>query len=142
MKEKDVYLKSGREFLKRLEHDSDLVESIIIFAIDKNIRLGVFTAIGALKDAKISFYDQNAKKYIKREINEPLEIANLVGNISIKDEGIFAHAHATLSDKDGQTIAGHFEGGKIFACELYLRELIGGEFERAYDEVTGLSLWS
>ena len=138
---KDAELKTGREFLVRLDHDADLLDSIKIFAEAHDIKLGVFTAIGALKEARISFYDQRGKGYMKNEIKEPLEIASLVGNISMKDGKVFAHAHATLSGEDGTVTAGHFEGGGIFACELYLRELTGGEFVRAYDEVTGLSLW-
>ncbi|MDY6966714.1 MAG: PPC domain-containing DNA-binding protein [Halobacteriota archaeon] len=134
-------LKTGREFLKKLDHDADLLDSIRDFAEACGIRLGVFTAIGALKEARISFYDQKEKKYGVIEIIEPLEIASLVGNISMKDGKVFAHAHATLSGRDGAVKAGHFEGGRIFACELYLRELTGAEFVRAYDEVTGLSLW-
>ena len=138
---KDSELKTGREFLKRLDHDADLLYSIRSFAEACKIRLGVFTAIGALKEAKISFYDQTEKKYEIIEIKEPLEIASLIGNISMKDDKIFAHAHATLSGRDGEVKAGHFEGGTVFACELYLRELAGAEFIRVYDEVTGLSLW-
>ena len=135
-------LKPGREFLVRLNHNSDLLDSIKSFAESRKVRLGVFIAIGALKEAKISFYDQTKKEYIKKDLNEPVEIASLVGNLSIKDDTVFAHAHASLSDKNGQTVSGHFECGKIFACELYLRELVGEDLVRAFDEVTGLSLWA
>ncbi|MDY6864892.1 MAG: PPC domain-containing DNA-binding protein [Halobacteriota archaeon] len=133
--------KGGREFLIRMDHDADLLDSIHGLADSQGIRLGIFTGIGALKEAEISYYDQARKEYIKNELNGPLEIANLVGNISIKEEKIFVHAHAILSERDGRTYSGHFERGKIFACELYIRELVGEELVRSYDDTTGLFLW-
>ncbi|MDY6960038.1 MAG: PPC domain-containing DNA-binding protein [Halobacteriota archaeon] len=138
---KVVEQKVGREFLVRMDHNADLLDSILGIAELQGIRLGVFTGIGALKEAKISYYDQARKEYLKNELKGPVEIANLVGNISIKEEKIFVHAHATLSERDGKTYSGHFERGKIFACELYIRELVGEELVRSYDDTTGLFLW-
>lgn len=134
-------MKVGREFLVRMDHNADLLGSIIDLANSNEITLGIFTGIGALKEAEISYYDQARKEYIKNKLDGPLEIANLVGNISIKEAEIFAHAHATLSERSGKTYSGHFEKGKIFACELYLRELEGPRLVRSYDDITGLSLW-
>ncbi|MDY6930392.1 MAG: PPC domain-containing DNA-binding protein [Halobacteriota archaeon] len=138
---KVVEVKVGREFLVRMDHNADLLGSIIDLANSNEITLGIFTGIGALKEAEISYYDQARKEYIKNKLDGPLEIANLVGNISIKEAEIFAHAHATLSERSGKTYSGHFEKGKIFACELYLRELEGPRLVRSYDDITGLSLW-
>ena len=138
---KVVEVKVGREFLVRMDHNADLLGSIIDLANSNEITLGIFTGIGALKEAEISYYDQARKEYIKNKLDGPLEIANLVGNISIKEAEIFAHAHATLSERSGKTYSGHFEKGKIFACELYLRELEGPGLVRSYDDITGLSLW-
>ena len=48
---------SGRIFLVRAEHGSDLVQFITKFSLEKKINVAVFTAIGALKSVKIGFYD-------------------------------------------------------------------------------------
>ena len=47
-----------RNLLLRGEHDSDLVQFITKIAEDKGITAAEFTAIGALKRAKLGFYDQ------------------------------------------------------------------------------------
>ena len=131
----------GRNFLVRAEHDSNLVEFLTELAEKKEITAATFTAIGALKRAKLEFYDQEKHKYRKITLDSPHEIASCVGNISVKDGRPFVHAHAVLADKNGKTKAGHLLEGVVFAAEVHLRELKGAKLERKYDKVTGLSLW-
>lgn len=138
-----VYVKfnPGRNFLVRVEHDSDLVQFVTELAEKEKIMVGTFTAVGALKRAKLGFYDQERHEYQEIRLDSPHEIACSVGNISIKDGRPFVHVHAVLADKNGITKAGHLLNGTVFAAEVHLRELKGAELERKYDKVTGLSLW-
>jgi hypothetical protein len=133
--------KPNRELIWHIEHDSDLIQSITEIARNKGIRIGTFTAIGALKHARVGYYDQKDHEYRKIEIDSPHEIASCIGNISIKDGEPFIHAHAVLADEKGNTKAGHLFEGTVFAAEVHLCELEGPRLERKYDEVTGLSLW-
>ena len=100
-----------------------------------------FTAIGALKNAKIGFYDQEKHEYLETSLLAPQEIASCVGNISTKNGKLFVHAHTALSDRDGNTKARHLLEGKVFAAEIHLTELVGEKLVRKDDKVTGLSLW-
>ena len=132
---------TGRELLVRLTHDADLVQSITELGRSKGIEAGTFTAIGALKRARLGYYDQRNHEYREIKIDSPHEMASCVGNISLKDGEPFAHIHVVLADEAGNTKAGHLFEGIVFAAELHLRQLEGPELEREYDEVTGLSLW-
>ena len=131
----------GRNFLVRAEHDSDLVQFVTELAEKEGITVATFTAIGALKRAKLEFYDQEKHEYREIALDSPQEIASCVGNISVKEGKPFVHAHAVLADKNGNTKAGHLLEGVVFAAEVHLRELKGAKLERKYDTVTGLSLW-
>jgi predicted DNA-binding protein with PD1-like motif len=131
----------GRNFLVRAEHNSDLIQFVTELAEKKEIIVATFTAIGALKSAKLEFYDQEKHEYQEITLDSPQEIASCIGNISVKDGKSFVHAHAVLADKNGNTKAGHLLEGVVFAAELHLRELRGVKLERKYDKVTGLSLW-
>jgi len=131
----------GRNFLVRAEHDSNLVQFLTELAEKKGIITATFTAIGALKRAKLEFYDQEKHEYREITLDSPHEIASCVGNISVKDGRPFVHAHAVLADKNGNTKAGHLLEGVVFAAEVHLRELKGAKLARKYDKVTGLSLW-
>lgn len=130
-----------RNLLVRADHDSDLVQFLAELAEKRGITAAAFTAIGALKHAKLGFYDQEKHEYLKITVDSPHEIASCIGNISIKNGKPFVHAHAVLADKDGNTKAGHLFEGVVFAAEVHLRELKGAKLERKYNEATNLSLW-
>jgi predicted DNA-binding protein with PD1-like motif len=125
----------------RVKHNSNFIQYISKLARKEKIFIATFTAVGALKWAKLGFYSQVKQEYQEIKLDSPFEIACCIGNISLKDGKPFVHAHAVLADKNGNTKAGHLIEGKVFAAEVHLRELKGSELERKYDEVTGLSLW-
>jgi predicted DNA-binding protein with PD1-like motif len=130
-----------KNLLLRAEHNSDLVQFMTKLAEDKGITAAEFTAIGALKRAKLGFYDQKKHKYNEIMVDTPHEIASCIGNISVKNGKAFVHAHAVLADEDGTTKAGHLVEGIVFAAEVHLRELRGTKLERKHDGETDLSLW-
>ncbi len=131
----------GRTFLLRPEHGSEFLSSIAEFARQKDIRVGIFMALGALKSAMLAYYDQEKQTYRKIDLDSPCELASCLGNISLKGGQPFVHAHAVLADGKGTAMAGHLSKGKVFAAEVLLLELKGPEVERQPDKTTGLALW-
>jgi hypothetical protein len=139
---RDVFEFTGnKELMVRLKYDADLIQSITELARSKRIEAGSFTAIGALKSARLAYYDQRGHEYRETRVDSACELASCTGNISIKDGMPFAHIHVVLADDAGNTRAGHLLEGIVFAAEVHLRQLEGPKLERKYDEVTGLSLW-
>jgi predicted DNA-binding protein with PD1-like motif len=136
-----VEFNSNSNMLVRVEHNSDLIKFITELATKKGITAASFTAIGAVKRAKLGFYDQQKHEYLEINVNSSHEIASCIGNISLKNGKPFVHAHAVLADKEGNTKAGHLFEGIVFAAEVHLNVLEGVELKRKYDEATTLSLW-
>jgi uncharacterized protein len=135
-------MQQGRSITARLDHGSDILESIIALAEDLEIAMGYFSAIGALTSAEIGFYDQESHKYWRKSVEMPVELLSCTGNISIKDKKTFVHAHALMAGSDYQAFGGHLYSGEIFAAELQLSELLGKNLAREKDPVTGLYLWA
>jgi predicted DNA-binding protein with PD1-like motif len=133
---------TSKELILRLQHDTDLVQSMTELAKSRGIAAGSFTVIGALKRARLGYYDQKKHEYRETKIASPHEIASCIGNVSIKDGEPFIHVHVVLADETGNTKAGHLFEGIVFAAEVHLRQLVGPRLERKYDEVTDLSLWN
>jgi len=131
---------SGREFLVRLETGADWRDEIETLAAEEGIDAGWFTAMGAVQDAELLYYDQTDFEYRSVAYDEPLEVAACVGNIAELDGGPFAHTHAVLSRRSGQSLAGHLDSATVFAGELYLREF-DEELVREHHEPTDLDLW-
>ncbi len=130
-------------FIGKLSYGSDLLEELTEICRQRDIRLGWFQGLGAVQKACLSYYDQQMHEYQPLEIDRSLEITHLVGNVSLKDGVPFVHAHVTLADRAGHAYGGHLAPGTIvFACELTLEVLDGPVLERAFDQTTGLFLWS
>lgn len=132
----------GRRVVARLPHDGDLLEEIRAVAEAHGIQAAELRAIGALKTARLAFYDQSSHEYGELVVDAPVELVGLLGNVTRKDGATFVHAHATLAGHDGACVGGHVNPGcVVFACELVLQELVGDPLDREFDEVTGLALW-
>ena len=133
-----------RIFVGRLGLNDDLLGGVTSICRTNKIYSGHISVIGAVKNAKLGFYDQSKKAYtgcvvLKRK----LEICSMSGNISLKDGEIFVHAHVVLADHSGKTFGGHLmPGAKVFAAEYFILELSGKKLHRVKDPSTGLPLWS
>ncbi len=132
----------GRRLVARLTHGADLLEEITAIAEEQRLAVAEVRGLGALKRARLSYYDQNDFAYIDIAVDEPVEIASLLGTVSRRDGTVAAHIHVALTGRDGRCIGGHVVPGCIvFAGEIVLQEMLGEPLEREYDEQTGLWLW-
>ena len=135
-------LTAGRGFVGRLDTGSDLVEEIERFCVERGVLAAQVIAIGAVRRAWYAYYEQNDRRYRELESHTHHEIVGFIGNVSLKDDRPFLHAHATFADADGATVGGHLlRGCEVFAAEVMIRELAGVTLVRSHDEETGLALW-
>ncbi|OYR85992.1 DNA-binding protein [Halorubrum sp. E3] len=116
------------EYVARFETGADWREEIESLAREEDVEAGWFTALGAVQDADVWFYDQEETEYRSVTFDEPLEVAACVGNISLLEGDVFAHTHAVLSRPSA------------WAGECHLRAF-AEPLERSHDEATDLDLW-
>ena len=134
----------GRQFMAKLEYQSDLLEELNKICREENVKTGVINAIGAVSSLKLGFYDQETKEYVitTYAYDEPMEIVSCSGNISLKDGKPFSHVHIVAADRKGKCIGGHLvQGTAVFAGEVFVQELLGEDLIREEDEETKLTLW-
>lgn len=137
-----IRVTDSEKYIGRLSHGADLLEEMTDRCKELGIRFGHIEAIGAVRKARLAYYDQAKQEYGHFEINEPLEIASLTGNVSLKDGQPMVHAHVTLSDEKGKTCGGHLAPGTIiFAAEIVIQSFNEEPLKRGKDEETGLPLW-
>ncbi len=135
-------LTAGRGFVGRLDTGSDLVVEIERFCAEQGVLAGQVTVIGAVRRARYAYYEQDDHRYRELESDTHHEIVGFTGNISLRDDRPFLHAHATFADADGATVGGHLlKGCEVFAAEVMIRELAGVSLVRTHDDETGLALW-
>ena len=132
-------------FMGKCAHGADLSEELTGVCASEGITLGRIEAIGAVSKGCLGYYDQAGREYHFLELDKHLEIASLVGNISLKDSKPFVHAHVTFTDAAGLAFGGHLAAGTIvFACEFCIQAFDSkhsAQFARNLDETTGLGLW-
>ena len=128
------------EYVARFETGADWREEIETLAREEDVDAGWFSALGAVQDADVWFYDQTETEYRSVTFDEPLEVAACVGNGSRLEGDIFAHTHAVLSRPSGQALAGHLDAATVWAGECCLRAF-AEPLERDHDPVTDLDLW-
>ena len=135
-------LTAGRGFVGRLETGSDLVAEIERFCLEHGVVAAQVTVIGALRRATYAYYEQHDQRYLELSSDTHHEIVGFTGNISLRDDKPFLHAHATFADASGATVGGHLlRGCDVFAAEVMIREMTGVSLVRTLDEETGLALW-
>jgi len=134
--------KLGKIVFARFYEGEDLLDSITLVAEKSNITAGFFNLIGTLKKASLGFY--RLGKYETIKIDGPLEIVSCIGNISLKDNKPFAHAHVSVSNDKGMVFGGHVMSGCTIAAtgELVLIEAADTKLVRKLDEKTQLFLWA
>ena len=142
MRSKFWEAKAGRAFAGRLPAGCDLVEEIERFCLEREITAAQVTVIGAVRRARYAYYEQGDHRYRELASDAHHEIVGFVGNISLRDDKPFLHAHATFADAEGATVGGHLiRGVEVFAAEVMIRELGDVSLVRLPDEETGLALW-
>ena len=116
----------ARTFFVRADRDSDLVSFLGEFAKKNGITVGAFTAIGALRSAKLAFWDRENREYITiADLDSAQELISCMGNITVEDGKLEVHAHVVLVDEQGNTRAGHLLEGIVFFTQVCLHELQG-----------------
>ncbi len=137
-------IEPGRKIMGRLAKGGDLLGSLKAQCRHHNITLGEVRAIGAVTKARVGYYKQDIQEYMFLDLDRPLEILSLIGNVSLKDGQPMVHAHVTLGDAEGRVFGGHLAAGcPVFAAEYVIQEGRSEKvFQRGMDEETGLFLWT
>jgi len=128
------------QYLLRIEPNEELFESLLNFAEKYKIKSGFFYGIGASKEIEIGRYNEKKKDYDWFKFKKQLEIASLIGNLTLKENHPYLHIHASLGDKNLKTISGHLRKLIVFpTCEIMFFAF-RNKIKRKYDELTNLFL--
>ena len=128
------------QFLLRIEPNEELFNSLLNFAKKYKIKSGFFYGIGASKRCLMGRYNEKTKDYDWFEIKKQMEIASLIGNLTLKENHPYLHIHATLSDKNLKTISGHLKELIAFpTCEIMFFAFKQA-IKRKYNKLTNLHL--
>ena len=85
-KVKDLTLSVNDRYILSIDNHQEVMEALADFCRKKSITAGYITGLGAVSEATFRFLDPNTLKYVDKTFQEQMEITNLTGNISCKDD--------------------------------------------------------
>ena len=136
------YMKFDDAYVVRLDRGEEIVESLTKICDREKITLATIEGIGAADHAVIGLYNVGEQVYHKTELNGPMEITALTGNVSTMDGKTYLHIHINLCDEKMNVKGGHLNECRISATAEITIRTVNGKVERFYDKNgVGLNLY-
>ncbi len=128
--------KEESNLIVRLEDGEDLFQSLERLNIVSGV---ILNGVGQLRELRLGFWLNKKKVYQEIEVEGPVELLSLQGNLSFKNDESIIHCHAILGDEEGKTLGGHV----IEATVNLTNEIFITKFEqikmRRKEEPSGLT---
>jgi len=129
-----------RVFAVIFETGDDPVAGLTRFAEERKLGASAFTAIGALSEATLGYFDWDKKDYERIPVKDQVEVLALVGDIALQDGKPKLHAHVVLGRRDGSACGGHLLAARVRpTLEVILTES-PAHLRRRHDAASGLAL--
>jgi hypothetical protein len=141
VKEKLLHEESGQKtFALVFDTGDEVATGLFAFAKEKDLAGSHFTAIGALSDVTLGFFDWDKKDYQKLQINEQVEVLSLIGDIALNKGEPKVHAHIVVSKSDGTAHGGHLIEAHVRPTLEVILVKSPEHLVRKFDEESGLAL--
>lgn len=103
-----------RTFAVVLNTGDAVMQWLTRFVAEQKISAAQLTAIGALRDATLLYFDWEKKDYQRIPVREQVEVASLIGDVAEDPSGQPAlHLHIVIGRRDGAAMAGHLEEAHV-----------------------------
>ncbi len=129
-----------RTFVVVFDKEDEVIEGLTDFASRQRLRASHLTAIGALSDVVLGYFDRTARDYRKISVAEQVEVLSLLGVVTLDGEKPKVHAHIVVGRADGSTRGGHLLEGHVFPTLEVVVEELPKHLHRRLDPETGLAL--
>ncbi len=118
----------------------EVTEGLLTFARQNKVQASHFTAVGALSDVTLGYFNWAKKAYDKISIGEQVEVLSLVGNIVFDNGDPKLHAHIVIGKSDGTAHGGHLLQGRVRPILEVILVESPSHLHRKMDKETGLAL--
>lgn len=129
-----------RTFAVILSTGDEVMTSLKQFVTQQKITAAQISAIGALSDAVLLYFDWEKKDYMKIPVPEQIEVASLLGDVAEADGKPAIHLHIVVGKRDGQAMAGHLGEAHVRpTLEVIITES-PAHLRKRHDPESGLAL--
>jgi uncharacterized protein len=133
-------MQGQRTFALVFATGDEVATGIRDFAKRHNLNASHFTAIGALSDLVLGYFDWKQKSYQPIPVTDQVEVLSLVGNVVSKDGEPQVHAHVVVGKRDGTAHGGHLLEAHVRPTLEVIVVESPEHLRRAHDPESGLAL--
>ena len=130
-----------RTFAVVLATGDEVIASLEDFIRREQVHTAQLSAIGALSDLVLMYFDWEQRKYLKIPVKEQVEVASLLGDVAEGPDGKpTLHVHLVVGTRDGSAKAGHMGEAHVRpTLEVIITES-PAHLRKVKDAETGLAL--
>ena len=136
------YEKDGDSYIIYLEQGESIMAILTQFCKDHQIINGQISGIGAIKEIELGTYDLKNQEYITHKLDDIWELTSFQGNIQLKNEDPFIHAHINISDHNLTVKGGHLFEAKVAVVGEFILRNINSSGKRVLNSEIGLACMS
>jgi predicted DNA-binding protein with PD1-like motif len=130
-----------RTFAVVLQTGDAVMATLKNFVARERIMAAQLTAIGALSEATLRYFDWDKKQYIDIPVKEQVEVASLLGDVAEGPDGKVAlHIHIVLGRSGGQAMAGHLGEAHVRPTLEVIVTESPAHLRKRHDPESGLAL--
>ncbi len=129
-----------RTFAVVFDKGDEVVAGLTAFASREHLRASHLTAIGALRDVTLGYFDRDRRDYTRIPLAEQVEVLSLLGIITLDGPQPKLHAHIVVGQADGTARGGHLLEGRVWPTLEVIVEELPRHLQRRTDPETGLAL--
>jgi predicted DNA-binding protein with PD1-like motif len=118
----------------------EVIDGLLSFARKEKVQASHFSAIGALSDVTLGYFNWAKKTFDKISIQEQVEVLSLVGNIVFDNGNPKLHAHIVIGKSDGTAHGGHLVEAHVRPILEVILVESPSHLHRKMDKETGLTL--
>jgi predicted DNA-binding protein with PD1-like motif len=129
-----------RTFAVILATGDEVMTCLKDFVMRERITAAQISAIGALSDVVLEYFDWEKKAYTNIPLREQVEVASLLGDVAEAEGEPAIHLHIVVGRHDGSAMAGHLGEAHVRpTLEVILTES-PAHLRKRHDPESGLAL--
>jgi predicted DNA-binding protein with PD1-like motif len=101
------YVTQGDQIQFRFLDGESFPGPILEFLRRQRIGYAALSGLGAVRSATVSYWNAQTQQYEQHELGEQMEVVSLIGNVTLRDDAPFIHAHVSLGKRDLSIVGGH-----------------------------------
>lgn len=129
-----------RTFVVVFDKGDEVVAGLTAFAAREHLRASQLTAIGAMRDVTLGYFDRDRRDYTRIPLAAQVEVLSLLGVITLDGSKPKLHAHIVVGLADGTARGGHLLEGHVWPTLEVIVEESPRHLQRRTDPETGLAL--